>query len=626
MIVDDILKLVGSVVKKRNAALVDRWDAMAYKDRKLPDYYDGYKRAVVDHERIEIHANPGKFPDKLFLERSPNQTQEEFDYEKKNYKQTTLPVFVDFINTISRIFSDGNWSIVFGQEKEKYTVSDTGLQKYLEATISDYGSVEDFIKALLPPQMMRDPMGVIAVRPSEFKTIDVDGQSVTDNSAMIEPKLFYFECENVVAEDPNKYILVQSYEKSTVIYNSKPAEKGLVYEFYDENEIWFIRQIGNYVDFRFEAILFYKHDTGSLPAWRLKGVPVIHDGKAMWQSQFLYACDSLDLVALNQSRLQISTNSSVYPYKVMVGTPCDFSFTDTNGSVSQCLNGSVYDSSSRTNITCPGCRGTGLKSRMSPTGVLLLNPVTREGEGDAKMNIEPLKYVSPETGTLEFLREQCRIDETRARNILHLRTTNTQATGPEGVSATGDTLDMKAMYGFIKPISDLIFTHYQNVIDKIGQMRYGQDYVRSVVVYPVTFDFMTESDYMKQISEATASGAPSFLIQAIMYRFLKALYYNEQTTSKAFDLLYHTDRILTKPQIEIVAGLSRGIIADWEVILHDSGIFLVNQLFMANNKFFELDFPDQQAQLIQAAKDKAAEIKPVSSNQIGQGILALANQ
>lgn len=619
----EILKLVASVVEKRNAAQVDSWDKTPYEKRKYPKYYNGYEQIVKEYERIETHAKFGEFPERLFLKRSPNQTKEEFEYEKENYKQTTLPIFIDFVNTISRIFSDGNWSISFDTENDKYRSINATLQEYLEIPLSDYGSVEEFVKTLLPAQILRDANGVIAVRPDENKTsYDDNGIEIIDNSVLPEPKIFYFECEDVVAKDANEFYLLQSENKSDVYYGNRSINKGLIYEFYDRNSIWIIKQIGNYTDFKFEATLLLQHNMDYLTAFTLGGIPIIEDGAVIYQSPFLYACDSLDLVALNQSRLQISTNTSVYPYKVMIGTPCDFEFKGSDGTISPCANGRIYNTDLTQYGQCPQCNGSGLKSRMSPMGVLLLNPTTREGEGDAKMSQDPLRYISPEVTTLEFLREQCRIDDTRARNILHLRTTNTQATGPQGTSATGDTLDMKAMYSFIKPISDLCFSKYERLIDSIGKLRYGNDYIKPSLSYPVTFDFMTESDYINQITAATQAGAPAFLIQAIMYKFLKALYYNEATTARAFDLIYHTDRLIAMSANAISIGLSKGTVSDWEVVLHDSGIFFVNELFMNNPKFFDQDFLSQQQQLIEASKLKAQETKPAPID-IQAQILAL---
>ena len=51
--------------------------------------------------------------------------------------------------------------------------------------------------------------------------------------------------------------------------------------------------------------------------------------------------------------------------------------------------------------TCSSCNGTGLKSRISPLGELLLKPGDRDGD-TIKPN-EALAYVAPPTDTLKFL-------------------------------------------------------------------------------------------------------------------------------------------------------------------------------------------------------------------------------
>jgi len=102
-----------------------------------PIFYPSYPVITDYAERIAIHAEVGKFPDRLFLERSPNQEEKEFQYVKKNYKQVTLPVFVDYISTITRPFHDANWNIDYVEDVDKF--KEFPFQEYVDKQIKNYG-------------------------------------------------------------------------------------------------------------------------------------------------------------------------------------------------------------------------------------------------------------------------------------------------------------------------------------------------------------------------------------------------------------------------------------------------------------------------------------------------------
>ena len=52
--------------------------------------------------------------------------------------------------------------------------------------------------------------------------------------------------------------------------------------------------------------------------------------------------------------------------------------------------------------TCPSCNGTGLKSRLSPLGTMLISPSTKFDAGEVGATQDPLRFVSPDVTTLEF--------------------------------------------------------------------------------------------------------------------------------------------------------------------------------------------------------------------------------
>jgi hypothetical protein len=567
---------------------------------KYPEFYEGYNEIVKQYEDIRIHTVKGTFPAKLFEKRSPNMQDSEFEYVRENYKQTTLPIAVDYFNSIKRAFNDGNWSIDYGAENKEI-----GYKEYIENDLPIYGSLEEFVKQVLPVIKTQDPNGVIAVRPFD---LPVDDEGNVRDDVELSPTVFYFSCKNKIAFKEREWYLVLSERKSTVIEYAKEKQDGLVFEFYDDTNVWMIKQVGKKSDYTFEAQIYYAHNLGSVPAQELKGIPVIENSKKHYQSPYIYASDILDLILLNSSRLQVSINSCVFPVRVMIGNECDFI---DSASSSPCINGKIqiHGEGGMIEKICPSCSGTGMKARISPLGTILLRPKSHmlpDGEISAG---EAFKFHSPDVSTLDFLIKKIDIDEAKARGILHIYNSNTNAQGADGETATGKYIDQKTLYSFIKPISDEMFSAYEFMLNTIGEMRYGERFDGVSLNYPNTFEFLTEQDYINQIKDAMDAGMPPMVVTPLIYRFLQTFFYNDDETAVAFELLIRADRLLTMTKEEVSLGLTRGSIAKWEEILHYSGHYLVVSLLRENENFMELEMEAKLDALIDKAKQVAEEVK-----------------
>lgn len=569
----------------------------AERQKKAPDpvFYPSYPVIVDYAERIAIHAEIGRFPAKLFAKRSPNQEEKEWNYVKDNYKQVTLPIFIDYLSTITRPFHDANWNIDYESDEEKF--SDFPLQDYLDKGIQNHGSVENFVKFIVSQRKAVDANGVIAVKPHTLFTKLSGENIIIDPDRLTEPVPVYYSSKNIVAWKDGKYAMIMLDHKCSCSYYGATEMKGHKFEFYDDENIWVIEQVGKFVDYNFKITLFFNHEWKRVPVIKLMGIPQVTDEGVIWQSPFLYITDILDLIALNHSNLQVSINMCVYPYRVMYGDVCEWK--DKDGNV--CCSG-VITSIDNKFYDCPSCHGSGLKSRISPMGTMLLKPKTRLEDGDSTMTQKPLEYISPEVTTLEFLENKIAKDEAKARSILHLHTSNSIVKGNENMTATGMSLDMKALYAFVKTVSDQTFYIWEFIVDAIGFMRYGDDFKEPKFTYPTTFDFVTESDIIAQLKAAVDGGLPPFVIHSIIYRYLQTLYFNDQTTASVFNLIVRTDRLLTLGNEEVALKVARGTVHNWEEILHTSAINFVNELMDENPKFLEQDLATQKAQLIEKAK------------------------
>lgn len=578
-------------------------NAKRSKKKDDPVFYPSYPIITDYAERIAVHAEIGKFPEKLFAERSPNQEQKEWEYVKANYKQVTLPVFVDYMSTITRPFHDANWSIDYQEDEEKFK-EELGFQHYVENEIKIYGSVENFVKFILSQRKAVDAEGIVAVKPHSILTaVDEQGETIVDPNRLAEPVPVYYASKKIVAWKLDDYAMVMLDEKSNVDVGGIVKKHGYIFEFYDRDKIWRIEQTGKYIDYTFNISVYFEHEWNKVPCFKLMGIPQIIEDSIIWQSPFLYATDLLDLVALNSSNKQMSINNCVYPYRVMIGDVCEWK--DRDGNV--CCDGKITDKDNKTR-DCEGCKGAGLKSRISPLGTMLLKPKTRLEDGDSTFTQKPLEYISPEVTTLEFLENTIAKDEEKARKILHLQTSNSVIKGTENLTATGMAIDVKALYAFVKTITDQTFHLWESIYEAIGYMRYGESFKMPKFTFPTSFDFVTESDIIAQLKAAVDGGLPPFVIHSIIYRYLQTLYFNDQTTASIFTLIVKTDRLLTLSNEEVALKVARGSVHLWEETLHTSAINFVNELIDENPKFLEQDIKVQKEQLINRAKTNKCNV------------------
>lgn len=599
------------------------------KQAGLPEYHNTYVHSVEMKEAIEVHAIPGRKPDKLVAERAPNQTDQEFKYAMANYQQQTLPVFLDAVHTMQRAFSDNNWSIDYRQGEDK----DNDLREYLEKTIIDTPlklTAEEYYFQVVPSLKLIDAMGCIGIKPWYIPTIELaTGETVIDGQTMFEPIPQYYPSESIMAYQEGRFYMFLSEEKSWVEWGNGQEQTGLVFEVYDDTNIYRVEQTGKKVDYTFTYTVYHNHNLTYCPVERLKGIPGNLNGEIIFQSLFLFATPMLNDVVLDSIMLRSIKAASVFPYRVMVGKAC-MNTMELNGEIQTCGGvGHFTDYTTSKIIQCPKCFGMGTTGRISPHGVLILNPETQFKEGELKASQPAMYYVEPGAEAYTFLRSEIETNTNKSRQILHLRNSDSQVKGKEELTATGMVLDEKAMYSTVKMFSDQTFGLFESGVDAIGRMRYGAAYEKPVIVRSVTFDFATEYEYMERISLAIKNGLPAFVVYEIIYRYIKTMFYNETDRAMAFDLLVTADRLLVMPYDQINLELARGIVAGWEVVLHDSGIQILKNLVEADPKFFDKDVATQKELLIAEAKrltdlNKAA--MPTSNTNVVDSVMRLAGQ
>lgn len=601
--------------------------------QKPKEYWNGYQYSVDQYEAIEPHAVGSVYPEKIFRERAPNQDKKQADYIKANYKPITLPVFQDTVNTVSRAFTEQNWSLKILAEKSDAFDAEERFDKYVENGIPVYQSFKNWAKSMLPTLKLKDPNGIIAIRPltldylrNEANEIVVDqgGRPVLSNE-LLKPVPIYYSCRHIVGQDLGNWYLVKTDEKSNVKVGNKIVQDGLVLDLYDSRFVYRIEQTGDKDKLKFaDPYVLYEHNLGYVPCIKLMGIPLLFDETLVYNSPFATAVGLLDLVLLDQSYLQISKATSAFPFMVSIGEPCTFEQGEN-----RCSDGLIWNGEK--NTVCPACNGAGIRSRFSPTGQLLVRPKTSISDGDTGLTGKYLEFVSPSMETLEFLRREINFQTDKARQILHLNTSDQAVNVGEAKTATESISRNRATHAFIQPISDQIYTIIAFCLKTMGEIRYGEAFGGFELNAPTTFDINTPADYLSIITEGVTAGVPPHVTYQNLYNYAYSINKSNSEVVKMLDLIFAADKILTLSSADIMARLANGTIEKYQDVLHTSAPQLIQMLVGTWTPtelyptFFDQPIELQVAQLEEAAAAEIAErkdpLETVVNNLLNQGNL-----
>lgn len=583
--VRELVKMAESYTERSSFEVVAK--RIGYTE-EWPNFYPGYNAAMRDYMDIKVHSERSYFPERLFREKSPNISEVEYNYLQANYKNTTVPIFLDFVNSVARAFSKGNWALTYNEPKA--TFKNDSFENY----VSEEKEYIEWFKNVLPTIKLKDANGVLGVLPKYQINYNPETDTQTiDESILPEVDVRYYATPQVWF-NTGKEIICLEEEKSLVLYGATKKEIGRIFTFYTTEHIYTIEQVGKYTDHEFAVVGIIEHALEYCPAFRLGGVPMLVDSTLIYQSPFAFAVDNLDLALINENNLQTSLQLTMYPYRVMIGDECDFE--DSNGN--HCFKGNVD------NHQCPECHGSGMKNRPSRMGTLLVN--NKELSGDNVKPSESMVFVQPSTEGLRFVSEIIEKNEKKARAILHLYDTNSQPTGKED-TATAAKIDQESQYAFIKSVSDGIFRLMYNILHTVGQMRYGKDFEEFSLTEPVNFDFRGREDYAKAIEQAQKLGVPMLIEQAI-YEAIEHYFHTNEHSQRIYELLLAVDRLFVYTPEMIEKALLNKTASRLEVIIHYRYLQIAEILMSENPQWGEKDKSEQVADITAKAQIMLDEI------------------
>jgi hypothetical protein len=584
-------------------------------NKKIPEYTPIYIQSVNELERISIHAEGGKFPYKLFKKRAPNQTDKEFEYLESTYKNTTSPICNKFNGFTNRMWNDQNWSIKYEEDS-----SEESPQNYLESKYPVFKTLEGYYKSIVKTVKGKDANGAICHKPYYIPVKNNEaGELVVDDTKLIDPVACIYDCSQVIGYLESEYILIELKEKSLVEYGSTKERSGLIYEFYDRENIWRIFQVGKKIDYKFEYALYWNHNLGYLPVDKLKGIPEQMEMDIIYHAHIMAAVDTMDDITLDASYLRAIKSGHAYPHKWEYVDDCDYS--NEHG---QCRGGSIQidRGDGIKTVDCPNCHATGKAKSSSPLGVYQVKaPNQNANGGSPDMQIPPFGWVAPNPDIMEFLRKETIFNEEKALSILSL-SSSSDVKGSE--TALGKQIDREESFSFIQEISNQNFELYEFSIKCILQMRYGKDVKLPVISYPKNFSIRNEAELTEELALAKEKGLPEIAIRKILHDYLIIRFNADKSTIEMVDLTFYADRLICLSSVEVAQKKLSGAVANWEDILHTSIYSFIAELIVSDPNFFEKDIETQKQAVVEKAKAKDVEINPKKLNP--DNILANAGQ
>lgn len=570
---------------------------------KGPEFYDTYAKSVDMWDRVKVHAVEGTFPYELFRHKAPNQKDSEWEYQKNTYRSVgspTYPFWSRAMGRINRIWNEKNYSISYPEVSATEYKNQTA-KDYFNKDYPGFGSIEAYFKEIVTVQKINDPNAWLA--------IDILPHE-TDTEA-VKPIALIYNCKNVWGFKPNEWILVLTAEKSIVKYGERDEKTGLIFKVYTPDGIWKIEQYGKKIDYTFgtpeltTTNTFYKFNY--LPAWPLKGTPVIDGDSMYYQSYFTPAVSSLNSALLDGSTLQISKNINAFPERWERVADCD---------AEGCESGIVYGENRLTKLMCGSCGGTGKKNFSSPQSVLQI-PVPVQAAPMMpqydKVEYPYAGYVEKQEATemLRFLREEFISECEDAFCMINIDVSNSNVKGSE--TALGKQIDREEEFSFLLQISNELFDLLFNAVVSIAHVRYGTAWKNDQfnIGYPQNFSIRNEEEITEEISEAKKAGLPGIVIESLIRNYAGLRFNSQDAIERKIQTIFNVDRLFSFNPDEITMKLASGIVGKWEAVLHDSiGVF-IDEALLANENFLDLPITEQRKTLNAMAQAKTAEITPM---------------
>ena len=590
--------LVDSVVKQYKEALVKK-DG----ERKIPRYYKGYFQAVRMAEDTGVHSF-GHFPDRIFDRKVPNETDVQRDYRKSAMEAYTMPVWSRAVGAVQgRIWNEANYDITYNDEEHK---------AYFTQDYPKWSSLTQWFKQVRLPYKLQDANAVMVVHPGKLPTrLNGEDELVVDDTQMLSPVAKIYAAWQVVSMS-DTHALIFTEENSTVTSGTRQVQEGIVFELYTETELWRIVQVGRKVDYTFDYELYYTHDLGVLPVWRLGGTPM-QQYEGIFQSYFFPAVADLNTALFDETTLNIAKLANIYPERWEVRSKCKNQLCNGSGKIPD-MSQAVEPGHERPRISCPDCGGSGY--RPHPLNIITVNlPDRLDIEGGAQQPpTPPVGYLTKDTETVAFLRDEIKRKKEDSFLNLNLDVSNK----PNGQTATESKIDREELFSMLLQITSEEFEALGWAVWAIGTLRWGEafDEVKPSIDAPTNFTIRSYAELTQEMADARENKLPAVAFRRLLEEYMATRFSQDYRMSRLTDLVFYADRLVMASDAEVVMMVAQRLATPTEAVLHYSIYTLIERAIQEKPDFIIDDVEAQAAKITEMAAMIAGGLQPDTADDL----------
>jgi hypothetical protein len=573
----------------------------------LPDFSEGYKAAILEHEKVAPHAEADYFPYGILKSKAPNQDEKEWEYQMHLYESVTNSDWGRALNKTKAVGNKQNYNIKWSNPDQK---------KYFYEDYPLYQSVESFFMDIVREEKINYPNKLMVVEPEGLNYYETeDGVRIDDTEAVSPVVRIYEEFQTIYFKERSHALVLVSMDEHYTDTLKNEKHDGLRFRYFDTTMIMDIVQVGedekkNPV---YEFLPAYVHGWGWLPCTKLKGPSKIIGGEVVYQSAFASAIPDLNEVIRINSTSQVSIHTQAFPVRIMVVDPCDYN----DGQGNSCGGGNVWSPIEKAHVSCPSCKGSGKKS-LGPTSVIeVLARDPRPGAGPTELPTDPLKFVAPDPTILEYLDKRIEKHRNKAFSMFFDTDKATSET------ATGKQLEKEEWQTFMAGFARELFGLLGFAIEAIGFMRFGANFAEVEISYPKTFNFRTPESITAEIATAKKEGLPATYQKALTLEAVETRFGSDKVTMSDIELQMAIDKLWYMDALQVRAGLGVTISTP-EALLHQNFTTYLEQARIEDEGFDELDTTAKRAVLLALAQVDNLIINPAAAAIDGGAAMAAA--
>lgn len=566
---------VPILIKNSQLKKIDNWKR---------DYFEKIAKAIQVHTKGQLFAKV----DTLF----PNEHPDSRAHCIATYEPITKSSIWKGINNLHRIFSSSSFSINVGDE----------LREWLEDYEYDgHNLVNHFLQEWIHKAIAEDPNGLFVIYPPDYA--DRVGicpiqwvRSELIRSRTREAISFVSEIDSEVTYHYENAVTKREvfYDPSTESMNARTFTQTT----YNERlKVKIVKEVVHV--FTLDGFIIYSTQRGNEPtpqtivdfAEPLTQMPVFTGGG--------FVCDKADQVLYesfvqqfvpfgNLALLQHRNHRAVdlqfsYPRMSELQVPCDYK---------GCSAGKVKCRKSNQTpdgfMDCPQCKGKAFVVIQSPYKVYNPRYDPNDNNENKHLNIDPVKFFSPDVGIIEYSKDAWRDYLKMAEESIFV--TQKVMTG-QVQSEESKHLDLDDLYAWLLSVSKFFYNNLRIILQSL------EDYIAKspttvAVQRPYSFAILTEAEAFQTLNNILTSTAPVFIRANEVDNFVSKFVSKDSPVIRSLAILKQYDPLLFYSNGEVQQFKSSSGISRDMYIKHILAYPMMLKLYMEDKNFlFQEDAP-----------------------------------